>query len=122
MRTTESESQVDQESVVLLRPLFSEAKLPYLAGFSAVGVLQIMFEDKEVKDSRMLQKALIGQKNYDLIYIRLLSKIDQDEEPKKIGKVSYQSNNVVEEDFLFSQYTESSSLLKFFKHLYSNLC
>ena len=122
MRTTESESQVDQESVVLLRPLFGEAKLPYLAGFSAVGVLQIMFEDKEVEDSRMLQKALIGQKNYDLIYIRLLSKIDQDEEPKKIGKVSYQSNNVVEEDFLFRQYTESSSLLKFFKHLYSNLC
>ena len=68
----------------------------------------------------MLQKALKGQKNYDLIFIRLLSKIDQDEEPKKIGKVTYRSNNVVENDFLVSKYSESSTLLRIFRQISSS--
>ena len=48
----------------------------------------------------MLQKELKGQKNYDLIFIRLLSKMDQDEVPKKIGKITYKSSSGVENDFL----------------------
>lgn len=73
MRTTKIESQIEQESVILLRPLVRETKLPYLAGFTSDGVLQIRFEDEELRTDRILKETLIDQKNYDLIFIRLLS-------------------------------------------------
>ena len=41
--------------------------------------------------------------------------MDQDEVPKKIGKITYKSSSGVENDFLVQKYSESSTLLRIFR-------